>query len=40
MVLFVSSTGMPFKQEAMLLHEPIDALGVDGGHTVGSPLAL
>jgi hypothetical protein len=24
---------MPFKQEAMLLHEPIDALGVDGGHT-------
>jgi hypothetical protein len=26
--------------EAMLLHEPIDALGVDGGHTVGSPLAL
>jgi len=31
---------MPFKQEAMLLHEPIDALRVDGGHTVGSPLAL
>jgi len=31
---------MAFEQEAVLLHEPIDALGVDRGQTVGSPLAL
>ena len=33
-------TGMAFEQEAVLLHQPVDALGVDRGQTVGSPLAL
>src|SRR5712671_7724482 len=27
-------------KEALLLHQPVDALDVDRGHTVGSPLAL
>jgi len=31
---------MTFEQEAMLFHEPIDALGVERDQTVGSPLAL
>src|SRR5438105_1173989 len=34
------ASGMAFEQEALLLHQPIDALGVDRGHTVGSSLAL
>src|SRR6266446_9454795 len=34
------ASGMAFEQEALLFHQPIDALGVDRGHTVGSPLAL
>ena len=34
------ASGMAFEQEAVLLHQPIDALGVDRGQTVGSPLAL
>ena len=34
------ASGMAFEQKAMLLHQPIDALGVDGGLTFGSPLAL
>ena len=34
------ASGMAFQQEAVLLHQPIDALGVDRGQTVGSPLAL
>ena len=28
------------EQQAVLLHQPVDALGVDRGQTVGSPLAL
>jgi hypothetical protein len=32
--------GMPGQQQAMPLHQPIDAFGVDRGHPVGSPLAL
>src|SRR6185503_5876415 len=28
------AAGVAFEQEAMLLHEPIDALGVDWGQTV------
>jgi hypothetical protein len=35
-----SVVGMAFEQEAVLLHQPVDALGVDRGQTVGSPLAL
>src|SRR6516164_2847123 len=31
---------MAFEQEAVLLHQPVDALGVDRGQAVGSPLAL
>jgi hypothetical protein len=34
------AAGMAFEQKAMLLHQPIDALGVDRSQTVGSPLAL
>jgi hypothetical protein len=33
------TAGVAFEQEVVLLHQPIDALGVDRGHTVGSPLA-
>src|SRR5204863_4296361 len=33
------ASGMACEQEE-LLHQPVDALGVDGGHTGGSPLAL
>jgi hypothetical protein len=35
-----SPAGMPGQQQTMPLHQPIDALGVDRGHTVRSPLAL
>jgi hypothetical protein len=31
---------MALEQEAMHLYQPVDALGVDRDHTVGSPLAL
>ncbi len=31
---------MAFEQEAMLLHQPVDARKIDRGQTVGSPLAL
>src|SRR5271165_406586 len=31
--------GMAFEQEAMFFHQPVDALGIDRGQTVGSPLA-
>src|SRR6266568_5194052 len=34
------ASGMAFEKEAKLLHQPVDALGVDRGHTGGSPLAL
>ena len=34
------ASGMALKQEAVFLHQAVDALGVDRGHTVGSPLAL
>jgi hypothetical protein len=34
------AASVAFEQEAMLLHQPIDALGIDRGQTVGSPLAL
>src|SRR5204863_1762797 len=34
------ASGMAFKQETVLLHQSVDALGVDRGQTVGSPLAL
>src|SRR5205823_7244700 len=34
------ASGMAFEQEALRLHQPTDALGVDRGPTVGSPLAL
>ena len=34
------STGMAFEQEPVLLHQPIDALGVDRSRAGGSPLAL
>jgi len=33
-------SGVASQQQAMLFHQPIDALGVDRGQTVGSPLAL
>src|SRR5271170_7652471 len=33
------ASGMAFKQKAMLFHQPVDALGIDRGQTVGSPLA-
>src|SRR5436309_185004 len=35
-----SAASMAFEQKAMLLHQPIDALGIDRGQTAGSPLAL
>src|SRR5437773_285214 len=31
---------MPGQQQSVPLHQPVDALGVDRGQTVGSPLAL
>src|SRR5437762_13981888 len=31
---------MPGQQQSVPLHQPVDALGVDWGQTVGSPLAL
>jgi hypothetical protein len=31
---------MAFEKQAMLLHQPVDAFGVDRGPTVGSRLAL
>jgi hypothetical protein len=31
---------MALEQVVVFLHQPIDALGVDRGLTVGSPLAL
>src|SRR5205823_8387100 len=31
---------MPGQQQCVPLHQPVDALGVDWGQTVGSPLAL
>src|ERR1700733_1831412 len=31
---------MAFEQEAVFLHQPVDALGVDRSQAVGSPLAL
>ena len=34
------AAGMAFEQEAVLLHQPIDALGVDRGQTIGWSLAL
>src|SRR5207248_6230417 len=34
------SPGVALEQETVLLHQPVDALGVDRGQTVGSPLAL
>jgi hypothetical protein len=34
------ASGVAFEQKAMLLHQPVDALGIDRGQTVGSPLAL
>src|SRR5205085_4915803 len=34
------ASGMAFEQETVLLHQSVDALGVDRGQTVGSPLAL
>src|SRR5205807_2766498 len=35
-----SASGMPGQQQAVPLHQPVDALGVDRGQTIGSPLAL
>src|ERR1700730_13904766 len=35
-----SASGMPGQQQAMPLHQPVDALGIDRGQTVGSPLVL
>ena len=32
--------GMAFEQKTMLLHQPVHALGIDRGRTIGSPLAL
>src|SRR5579864_4447328 len=40
MFAWASPAGMPGQQQTVLLHQPIDALGVDRGHPVGSPLAL
>src|SRR5436190_20890585 len=34
------ASGMAFEQETVLLHQSVDALGVDRGQTVGSSLAL
>ena len=34
------ASGVAFEQETVLLHQPVDALGVDRGQTVGSLLAL
>jgi hypothetical protein len=36
----MSATRVALEDEAKLLHQPVDALGVDRGHPVGSPLAL
>jgi hypothetical protein len=33
-------SGVPGKQQAVLLHQPVDPLGVDGIEAGGSPLAL
>src|SRR5437868_7455828 len=35
-----AAPGMPGQQQCVPLHQPVDALGVDWGQTVGSPLAL
>ena len=35
-----AAPGVAFKQQSVLLHQAIDALGIDRGQTVGSPLAV
>jgi hypothetical protein len=35
-----AAASVAFEQKAMLLHQPIDALGIDRSQTFGSPLAL
>src|SRR5205823_3813078 len=35
-----AASGMPGQQQCVSLHQSVDALGVDRGQTVGSPLAL
>jgi hypothetical protein len=35
-----AASSMAFEQEAVLFHQPVDALCVDRGLTFGSPLAL
>ena len=40
MLARASTTRVAFEQEAVLFHQPIDALRIDRGQTGGSPLAL
>ena len=35
-----TSSGMPGQQQVVLLHQPVDPLGIDGIEAGGSPLAL
>jgi hypothetical protein len=34
------TSGMAFEQQLVFFHQPVDALGIYRGQTVGSPLAL